>query len=227
MSRPAAGGGRWVTVDPERLEGWLTGFAGRHGAVTWRAAPGAVEVSAADGARAGCEVPFPPLPADGAAAYGGLVEHALAVRSVGVLLVRLGGFATGIFEGTGLVASRVGSRPVHGRAAAGGWSQHRFARRREGQARTALEAAAEAAVSVLLPARDRLDAVVTGGDRRAVDAVLADPRLGPLGPLLVERLLEVPDPRRRVLEDAPRLFRGVRIRVIEPDHGPSPLPGGG
>jgi hypothetical protein len=118
----------------------------------------------------------------------------------------------------------VGSRPVHGRAAAGGWSQHRFARRREGQARTALEAAAEAAVTVLLPALGALDAVVAGGDRRAVDGVLADPRLGPLHPLLTPRLLEVPDPRRRVLEDAARRFRAVSIRVVEPEGGRGEAP---
>jgi hypothetical protein len=222
VSRPAAGGGRWVSVDPERLEGWLEGFGGRHGALTGTAGPVTVEVRAADGAFAGCEVPFPPLAVDPGARYGGLLDHALTDRTVGVLLVRLGGFAAGVVEGTRLVASRVGSRPVHGRAAAGGWSQHRFARRREGQARTALEAAAEAAAAVLLPALGGLDAVVAGGDRRAVEAVLADPRLATLRPLLAARLLDVPDPRRRVLEDAPRRVRAVSIRVVEPGDGPSP-----
>jgi hypothetical protein len=167
-------------------------------------------------------VPFPPLPVDPGGRYGGLLDHALADRTVGVLLVRLGGFAAGVVEGTRVVASRVGSRPVHGRAAAGGWSQHRFARRREGQARTALEAAAAAAAAVLLPALGGLDAVVAGGDRRAVEAVLADPRLAALRPLLAARLLDVPDPRRRVLEDAPRRVRAVSIRVVEPGDGPSP-----
>jgi hypothetical protein len=28
--RPAAGGGRWVDVDPERLPAWLNGLAVRH-----------------------------------------------------------------------------------------------------------------------------------------------------------------------------------------------------
>src|SRR5437879_6414738 len=112
--------------------------------------------------------------------------------------------------------AQAGSRPVHGRAAAGGWSQHRFARRREGQARTALDAAADAAAAVLLPAAASLDAVVAGGDRRAVDGVLADPRLASLRALLAPRLLDVPDPRSRVLEDSPRLFRALPIRGVEP-----------
>ena len=215
MSRPAAGGGHWVRVDPERLEAWLDGFAERHGAVEWHATPERVEVHAADGALAACEVPLPPLAVDPDAPWGGLPAHALIDRTVGVLLVRLGGFAAGVFAGPRLVASRTGSRPVHGRAAAGGWSQQRFARRREGQARVALDAAAEAAVAVLLPTAGTLHALVAGGDRRAVDAVLADPRLAPLRPLISPRLLDVPDPRRRVLDDAPRLFRAVSIRVVD------------
>jgi hypothetical protein len=49
---------------------------------------------------------------------------------VGVLLIRLGGFAAGVFEGEELVASKVGTRNVHGRHRAGGSSANRFRRRR-------------------------------------------------------------------------------------------------
>jgi hypothetical protein len=105
---------------------------------------------------------------------------------------------------------------VQGRSAAGGWSQQRFARRRAGQARVAAEAAADVAAAVLLPAVGDLDAVVLGGDRRAVADVLDDARLAPLRPLVGPPHLDVPDPRRRVLEQAPELFRRVRIRVIDP-----------
>ncbi|HEY6377978.1 MAG TPA: Vms1/Ankzf1 family peptidyl-tRNA hydrolase, partial [Candidatus Dormibacteraeota bacterium] len=110
---PAAGGGRWVVVAPERLERWLTGFADRHGTTAWEAGPGHVIGTAADGARAECEVPFPPLDMVRGAPYGGLVAHARAERTVGVLLVRLGGFAVGVFSGRRRLASKVGSRPVH------------------------------------------------------------------------------------------------------------------
>jgi hypothetical protein len=216
--------GRWVSVPPERLAGWLDRFAARHGGITGGTVdPAAVTVTAADGAVAECRVPFPPLPAavtvtaaDGDP-RGGLVAHALAERRVGVLLVRLGGHAAGVFAGERLVASKVGARPVHGRSAAGGQSQQRFARRREGQARVALAAAADAAAAVLVPAVSTLDAVVLGGDRRAADTVLADLRLAPLRPLAVEHRLDVPDPRLAVLRDTPALFRAVRIRVVDPD----------
>jgi hypothetical protein len=208
--------GRWLAVEPERLAGWLDRFADRHGGVAESTAdPLAVTVTAGDGAVAGCRVPFPPLVVDPAEEYGGLVGHALADRRVGVLLVRLGGHAAGVFAGDRLVAAKVGARQVHGRSAAGGQSQQRFARRREGQVRVALAAAADVAAAVLVPVAPTLDAVVLGGDRRAVDAVLADPRLAPLRPLVVEARIDVPDPRLKVLQGTPALFRAVRIRVAD------------
>ncbi|MBK5307281.1 MAG: hypothetical protein JJD92_11395 [Frankiaceae bacterium] len=204
MSQP-----RVVTVPPERIERWVAGFAERHGPVASVTGPNAVLLTAADGATAHCEAPFPPL-------TGSLVEHALIDRRVGVLLVRLGGYAAGVFEGRRLVASKVGSRQVHGRSAAGGQSQQRFARRREGQARVALGAAADNAVRILVPEAARLDAVVLGGDRSAVDEVMTDRRLAALCPLVTGRLLDVPDPRLKVLEQTPDLFRAVRISLVDP-----------
>ena len=133
-----------------------------------------------------------------------------------MLLVRLGGHAVGVFDGTRLVSSKVGSRQVHGRSAAGGWSQQRFARRREGQVRVALAAASDVAATLLLPVAGTLDAVVIGGDRRSVDAVLADPRLAPLRPLVVGPLLDVPDPKRAVLDTAPARYRSVQVVVVDP-----------
>jgi hypothetical protein len=206
---------RLVEVEAERLDGWLKRFEARHGPTAWQAAPDLVIVTAEDGARAECDVPFPPLVVDNDTAYGGLPDHVRKDRCVGVLLVRLGGHAAGVFNGTDLMSSKVGSRLVHGRSAAGGQSQQRFARRRVGQVRVALQAAAAVAIRVLVPAADDLDAVVLGGDRTAVESVIADARLARLRPLIVPRLLDVPDPRLRVLEDTPRLFRAVRIRVVD------------
>jgi hypothetical protein len=209
-SSPAAGGGRWVSVPPERLARWIDGFAERHGTVEQSQTDDVVTLRAADGTVAECEVPFPPL-------VGDLVTHTAHDRRVGVLLVRLGGYAAGVFEGRTLVSSKVGSRQVHGRSAAGGQSQQRFARRREGQSRVALAAAADNAVRILLPEVATLAGLVVGGDRAAVDEVLTDRRLAGLLPLVAGRLLDVPDPRLIVLKTTPDLFRAVRIRLTEPD----------
>jgi len=209
MSRPAAGGGRWVTTAPDRLQRWLDGFAARHGAVVREFDDRTVRLVAEDGAVAEIEVPFPPL-------TGGLVEHVLSDRRVGVLLVRVGGCACGIFDGPRLTASKVTTRQVHGRSAAGGQSQQRFARRREGQVRVALDAFADTAARILLPPAGSLDALVTGGERTAVDSVLADRRLTPLRPLVTGRLLDGPDPRLAVLEASYDQLRAVWIRVVDP-----------
>jgi hypothetical protein len=215
LSRPARGGGRWVAVAPERLDHWLREFGTRHGVPVVTADSHQVVLAAPDGAVAECEVPFGPLIVDAGDELGGLVAHAGADRTVGVLLVRLGGFAAGVFDGPRLLDSKVGSRPVHGRAAAGGWSQKRFARRREGQAHIAVEAAVETALRILVPVAATLDAVVLGGDRRALDAVLADARLAGLRALVSGRVLDVADPNRRVLESAYGLFRAVAIRIVD------------
>jgi hypothetical protein len=131
-------------------------------------------------------------------------------RSVGVLLVRLGGYAAGVFTGypPALADAKTGSRLVHGRSAAGGWSQHRFARRREKQANEALDAAAATAAAVFGRA-SRLNAVVLGGDKRAAAELRDDPRLARYLALATERFLTVPDPKRAVLEGTPKLFTAV------------------
>jgi hypothetical protein len=219
-------GARWVEVPPERLVRWVGNFTLRHGPAVAEPGPEVVVLRARDGAAAACHPPFPPLPAlppgegreDPARQAELMAAHAAAGRTVGVLIARLGGYAVGVFTGDPprLAASKTGSRLVHGRAAAGGWSQHRFARRRENQATAALRAAADTALAVLGPYAGRLDAVVLGGDRRAMASVRADTRLAPFMARAVERFLTVPDPRLAVLKDTPRLFRAVGIRLTEP-----------
>jgi len=178
-----------------------------------------MQFSAADGAAAALAAPFPPLPVGWAdeRPIAAIVDHAQAPRVIAILLVRLGGYAAGIFDRDELIASKVGSRQVHGRSAAGGWSQHRFARRREGQVKVALDKAADTAVEVILPLLPRLDAVVTGGDRTALRTVLADPRLARLRRLVTARVLDVPDPRARVLRNSLQASRAIRVTLLEPD----------
>ena len=204
-----------MSVPVERLARWLTGFAERHGATETEADATQVRLVGADGARAWLAVPFPPLPAvaPGEDPHAVLVAHAQRRRTVGVLLVRRRAHAVGIFAGTELIVSKVDSAYVQGTTRAGGWSQQRFARRRANQARAAFADAADTAVRILLPQSDHLDAVICGGDRAAVEAVLADPRLRALGDLRRDPFLSVPDPRLRVLSATPEQFRAVQIAL--------------
>jgi Actinobacteria/chloroflexi VLRF1 release factor len=135
-------------------------------------------------------------------------------RTVAALLVRLGGFAVGVFEGEQLVVSKVGSRFVKGRHKKGGSSANRFRRRREGQERESLEEAAAVAGRILEPWRGRIDGVALGGDRDAIRRVLAErPELGWLEPLALERFFAVPEPRRRVLDELP--YQLYAAKVVE------------
>jgi hypothetical protein len=202
-----------VEVEPARLASWLSGFEARHGGYATTPVPYGLCLSAEDGAVAECHTP-PGASAGGE--VGPFLASALAPHRIGLLLARRGGVAAGVALGDDLVDSKVGSRYVQGRTAAGGRSQHRFARRRENQARAAAEQGADLAARVLLPVADDLAAVVTGGDRRMVADVLADARLARLAPLVVERFLEVPDPRQAVLAAAVRRARSVVIRIVEP-----------
>jgi len=207
-----------IEVPWQRLGRWLTGFDEQHRVVRSVYDTASVRFEAADGTVAECDPPFPPLAEVGefeGLAADALIAHVDREMVVGVLLARLGGHAAGVFEGDQMVAWKVGSRPVQGRNSAGGWSQQRFQRRRENQAREAAHAAAGDAARVLLPRLSVLQAVVLGGDRQAVDSLRDDRRLAALFARAVERFLTTPDPKLAVLADSPRLFRSVRARVIE------------
>jgi hypothetical protein len=209
-SRPAAGGGRWVDVDPERLARWVEGFASRHGPPEAVVTGYGVSLRAPDGVAA--ELYAPPG-VTGYADLAGFTAAAVIPRRLGLLLARKGAVALGVAVGDKLAASKVDTSYVQSRTAAGGWSQQRFARRRENQAKAAAGDAADLAARVLLPEVGTLAALVCGGDRRTVDTILADRRLAPLAALRAERHLQVPDPRHAVLLDAARAARAVAIHL--------------
>ena len=184
----------------KRLE-WLEGTPGRT-----QYADGAVLVEPEDGEAL---VVRPPFGLAHEREYpvvrvGPLLEELAENHLIAALLVRLGGYAVGVFDGETLVASKVGSRFVKGRHKKGGSSSNRFRRRREEQARALVEEAARVAVTVLGPWRDRVEFAALGGDRTAIEAVLAaEPGLSWLRERALQRFFTVPEPRLRVLEALP------------------------
>lgn len=210
-----------MEVEPERLTGFLERFATGHGgALHTVVAPQRVEVAAGDGWRASVAVPFGTLRTrpgqQPGIAVDDLLGHLLAPRTIGLVLVRLGGYSVGVARAGKVLTSSTGSRLVHGRSAAGGQSQQRFARRREGQARVALRAAADAAARVLVPRAAELDAVVLGGDGAALRSLAGDPRLAALLDRAEPRVLDIPEPRRSVLDEAARRARCVEVALTPP-----------
>ena len=205
--RPAPGGGRWVDVAPERLPRWLENFAKRHG--PYRA--DGLHLVADDGATADLE---PPIGAPAVRTIEDLAKP--EPRRLGLLLARKGAVAVGVADGDELVVSKVDTHYVQGRTAAGGWSQQRFARRRDNQAKAAAADGAAIVVRLLLPEVRALHALVCGGDRAAVDAILAAPVLAPVAALRADRFLDVPEPRHAVLVAAVTQARAVRILLHDP-----------
>ena len=204
-----------VLVPAVRVERWFSNFETRHGPATYAVQDGGLLAVAADGATGLAVLPFD-RPYAGAPEPSALAAAAVAPSRWGVLLVRKGGFAVARLAGDDLVEHKVGQRHVQGRSKAGGQSQQRFARRRDNQAQAAYDAAAGHAARVLgVP--HRLDALVTGGDRTAVDAVLADDRLAAPRAVVVSRWLPVPDPRRAVLDQA--VVDAVCVEVSVADAG--------
>ncbi|QSB16826.1 hypothetical protein JQS43_11375 [Natronosporangium hydrolyticum] len=215
-ARPAAGGGRWVEISPERLRGWLDGFYGRHDGATEEGLL-LTGVSNGDTARL-----HPPPGLADVAHVDALLSGLTRPPRIGLLLARKGAVAVGVAAGVDLVKSKVERFYVQGRTAAGGWSQQRYARRRTNQTAAAAQDAADIAARVLLPyvpgtptePADAIAALVCGGDRSMVEAVLADRRLQPLVPLRHPHLLEVPEPRLAVLQEAAVTARRVRIHLL-------------
>ena len=205
---------RTVVVPPERVVRWFDNFGSHHGAPDITVERGSLRATAPDGATALARLPF-------GREYGGPPDAGAFAEAVpagvrwGILLVRKGGFAVASLRDGQTLLTKVGRRHVQGRTKAGGQSQQRFARRRDNQARQAYEAAADHALRILVQPAGALDAVVCGGDRGAVDAVLSDRRLSSLVDLRTDPFLAVADPRRAVLDRAIADARSARITVLD------------
>jgi hypothetical protein len=209
-------GSRTVLVPGERVVRWFENFTAGHGETTFVASAGGLHASAADGASAVARLPFGQV-YDGPPDPSALAAAVSAPGRWGVLLVRKGGFAVATVAGDRVLESKVGQRHVQGRTKAGGQSQQRFARRRDNQARQAYEAAAGHAARILT---GRIAALVCGGDRTAVDQVLEDPRLRSLAAVRVGPWLDVPDPRRAVLDQAVQDGCSAVLTVSDPVNPP-------
>ena len=165
---------------------------------------------------------IPPFPVERAVEREGwhtgpLLSHLDRPRTVAVLLLRLGGFAVGVFEGERLTISKVGSTFVKGRHKKGGSSSGRFARRREGQARMLYDKACETLRERIEPVLDSIEYFAVGGDRLTLTDF--EKRCAFVRRLAGRRLptvLNVPDPRLRVLEGVGRDLYSCRVASFTP-----------
>lgn len=214
MAEELADAARNVVVGFERLAGWLDRYQDRHPQTQWVVEADRVSGRSPDGASLGFVVPFGPLTdVDGLDA---VLAHLAMPWQIGMLLVRRGGFAVAHVVGSEPASVKIGQRHVQGRTKAGGWSQHRFSRRRENQARAAFDAAAEHAANILGPVAGRLDVLVTGGDRTAIGAVLERADLRQLAAVHRAWQPVSGDPRREALDRVLAATRSVTVELRDP-----------
>lgn len=122
---------------------------------------------------------------------------------IGIVLVRLGSYAIGICRGDKLVSSKVGTGLVHGRHRQGGSSAHRFERHRDKQIESFLIRVCGHVREQLEPYVKSMDYIVYGGARTTVLTLQKYcPLLMKLEKPALPPLLDIPEPRRAVLESA-------------------------
>lgn len=128
-----------------------------------------------------------------------------------IVLVRLGRYAVGVFEGRKLVSSKTETRYVGNQHKAGGWSQKRFTRIREKQMRELYDKVCVVARDKIGPYEGRLERLWLGGDRHVLNGFKERcPWLVTLAPRTAERLLATPVPDleglRSSIDDAMRFL---------------------
>ncbi len=133
-------------------------------------------------------------------------------RTVGVVLVRLGRYSVAVYRGGDLATSKTDSRYVKGKHHAGGTSQLRYTRVREGQIRRLYVKVCETIRTQFEPVADELDHVILGGEKFTLNGLLkVCPRLDDYKDITLKRRLNIRDPKRDTLDDLGSTLHESRV----------------
>jgi hypothetical protein len=169
-------------------------------------------VTGGDGTAATIEVPFGPMMVGDAEPVEALLAHLAGLGALGLILVRGGAHSVGVSRDGVVLSSSTDRAYLQGRTAAGGWSQQRFARRRENQRTASYDSAATTVARILTPIATSLTGLVLGGDRGGLTEVLADTRLAALAALPVRTFPDIAEPRRAVLDEI--AGRSLSVEIV-------------
>lgn len=230
---------RHLDLTAERLPRWWAKFHSDHPGVRVSATGGALVLTSTDGSIAHFTgwLPITGITGDDDAHR----QLTTSPASIGVILLRRGGYSIGLARDGQLREHKTGTRYVQSRTAAGGWSQQRFARRRDNQADDLVRTAADHAVRILAPvvgapgppdpagrpspavsspARPSpagpAAGLAVGGDGFLLEKLLADPRLAGLRDLPRREFSGIPDPRFTILSEVVRRCQQVGVAVYNP-----------
>lgn len=90
-------------------------------------------------------------------------------RNIGILLIRLGKYAFGLFKGYEMITCKIGTGLVHSRHKKGGASQRRYERHREKQIEIFFTRICEHIEEKFTPFQSDVDYIVFGGERNTVN----------------------------------------------------------
>lgn len=135
--------------------------------------------------------------------------------TVGVVLLRLGRYAVAVYQEGGLVSSKTDARYVKGRHHAGGSSQKRFQRIREGQIRKLYDKACAVAQDQFAPYSRQLDYILLGGERFTLNGFLkVCPYLEQFQGIILGRRLNIRDPKHDTLEGVAEILLESRVYQV-------------
>ena len=136
--------------------------------------------------------------------------------TIGVVLLRLGRFSVAVYQGQKLVSSKTDARYVKGRHSAGGTSQQRFVRIREGQIQRLYDKACLAVQNQFGPYTDRLQYILLGGESQTLIGFMkACPHMNRLRDQVLGRRLNVRDPKRDTLDGVGEMLWDCRVWPVE------------
>ena len=153
------------------------------------------------------EPPFPFVDDDQYSNYEfyPLIDSLNKPRVIGVISLRLGKFAVGVYYGRELISSKTGSRYVKGRHRAGGSSATRFTRIREKQKTELFDKVCSTVYTQFSNYWDQLEWVFLSGERMTLKRFLDScEKLNTTKSLVSPRVLNVREPSRRALEWLPQ-----------------------
>ena len=136
--------------------------------------------------------------------------------TVGVVLLRLGRYLVAVFRGTEPVVTKTDTRYVKGKHNAGGTSQLRFKRIREGQMRKLFDEACRVVSSRFEPHERELDYILLGGEKLTLSGFMkVCPYLQRRQEKILDRRLNIRDPKHDTLETVAGMLRQSRVWAVK------------
>ena len=197
----------WITDElASKIEGSKTGTV--------------IFLSAGTGSNGKCVAILPPFPVEQELIVTGWDGSQLRAimdtkYTIGVVLLRLGRYAVGVFRGTGLVSSKTDTRYVKGKHSAGGTSQKRFERIRDKQIQKIFKKTCSIVHAQFSPFEDRLDYIFLGGEKFTLQGLLKRcDYLEKMSPKILDRVLNVREPNHKALEKVIETVWESRVLVL-------------